>query len=180
MDITAACKRLYDAYHNSGYRDVKDIEWIVMHSAENLSALSVARYFSTPESEGSAHLVIDTGNCYRMGPNTMVMWGAPGANDNGFHIEQCGYARWSTETWMSHRATLDRAAYKAAYHCKLFGIKPVFRTWFGLRLGRKGITTHAEVTKAWPKLGSHTDPGTGWPRKYFMSRVQTYYAALEL
>ena len=178
MDIKAACKRLYDAYHNSGYRTIDQIKWIIMHSAENTSALSVARYFSEPGSGGSAHLAIDEKECYRLGPNTMVMWGAPGANVNGFHIEQCGYAKWTTEEWLSHANMLNCAAYKAAYHCKLFGIKPVFRTWIGLRLGRKGITTHAEVTKAWPKLGTHTDPGTGWDRKDFMARVQSYYYAL--
>lgn len=176
--FSAVCKRLYDAYHNSGYRTVDQIKWIVLHSTEGGTAASIARYFSEPGSGGSAHLVVDDKECYRLGPNTMIMWGAPGANEQGFHIEQCGYAAWDTAEWFAHRNTLDRAAYKAAYHAKMFNIPLKFRTAWWLRLGFKGITTHAEVTKAFRTPGGHTDPGAGWPREYFMNKVKEFYAEL--
>jgi hypothetical protein len=49
----------------------------------------------------------------------------------------------------------------------------------GLKAGHKGITTHAEVSLAFPnKQGNHHDPGTGWPRALFVSLVQHYLETL--
>lgn len=172
------CHRDYRAVHTSGRR-TGNPTLIVMHDTEGGTAQSIARYFSTVASGGSAHLVIDDQTCYRCLDDNQIPWAAPGANLNGFHIEQCGYAKWTTVIWkLSHIRTLRRAAYKAAFHCKKFGIPPRFVWADGIRAGKKGITTHAEVTKAYPKLGSHTDPGPGWPRLLFMSLVKLYYSQL--
>jgi hypothetical protein len=176
--ITALCRRTYTAAHNSGTRDVKSVRWIVMHSTEGATAESAASWFTNPKSQGSAHLCVDDTVCFRTATNETVVWGAPGANEHGFHIEQAGFARWSAVIWRSHRRTLQRAAYKAALHCRYFGIEPVFVTAPGLNVGRKGITTHAECTKAFG--GDHTDPGPLWPRRYFMRLVRGYYAELGL
>jgi hypothetical protein len=70
---------------------------------------------------------------------------------------------------------LKRGAYKAARHCKLFKIPPVFVTAAGLKAGKRGITTHAEVSKAFPNdAGNHHDPGAGWPAQYFVKLVKEY------
>lgn len=172
----AACSRKYTAYHHSGLR-TQPVKWIVLHDTEGGTAESNARYFSEPGSGGSAHLVIDNNKCFRTLPNNVVPWGAPGANEQGFHIEQVGYASWTAAQWLNNKGTLDTAAYKTALHLKVFGLPPKFRTAFWLRLGFRGVTTHAEVTKAF-KGGSHTDPGSGWPRKYFMTQVKRFYAEL--
>jgi hypothetical protein len=176
MDVSARCDTRYTAKHNSGKRPLSAVKLIVMHDTEGGTAESIARYFASPNSGGSAHLVVDDTACYRCLGNDVIPWAAPGANTQGFHIEQCGYAKWTT-LWMSkHRATLERAAYKAALHCRLFGIPPYFIGASELKAGRPGVTTHAECTKAFG--GDHTDPGFGWPRYWFMRRVRYHHRRL--
>jgi hypothetical protein len=64
------------------------------------------------------------------------------------------------------------AAYKTAYHCKKFGIPAVYRSASALKLGKKGITTHMQCTKAFG--GSHTDPGPNFPMDEFLALVHQY------
>lgn len=170
--IGAACRRGYKAVHSSGSRPVKSIRWVVLHDEEAASAEAAAAWFQNPESQGSAHLCVDDKACFRTLPNTAIPWAAPGANTQGFHIEQAGFAKWSAVVWRSHLGTLQRAAYKTALHCRQFGIPVRFVTAKGLAKGESGITTHAECTKAFG--GTHTDPGPFWPRRLFMGYVRKY------
>jgi hypothetical protein len=171
------CNRdFYPAFRSSGTRPLSAIKWVVLHSTEGGTARGVAAYFEGPFADddgGSTHLVVDDVICYRCLPNGAVCWGAPGANYNGFHIEQCGFARWSTVIWKSHLNTLKRSAWKTAFHCRLFGIPPVFVKAAGLKAGKAGVTTHVECSKAFG--GDHTDPGKGWPRLLFMALVRRYH-----
>lgn len=178
--ISADCNFQYHAYHKSGTRPLTVIDLVVIHSSEGGTSRSVASYFKSPASGGSTQLAVDDYDCYRCLRDDEIPWGAPGANYNGFHIEQCGYAKWATSIWSkTHRRTLMRAAYKAAFHCKKYGIKPRFLVAATLRQGiRDGITTHAECSKAFG--GDHVDPGTGWPRLLFMTLVRGYYASLKV
>ncbi len=176
--IEAECRRdFYPAYRKSGKRPLSAVKWIVLHSTEGGTAASVARYFQSSSASGSTHLVVDDHECQRCLPNSAVPWGARGANYGGFHVEQCGFARWSSEEWKSHLATLERAAYKTALHCNLFGIAPVFRKAADLEAGRPGVTTHAECATAFG--GSHWDPGPGWPRALFMTLVRRYLKEMQ-
>ena len=175
--IEAACRTDFlPAHRVSGTRDPSIIKWIVLHSTEGGTARSVAAYFESPSAGGSAHLVVDDDSCYRCLRNDQIPWGAPGANTTGFHIEQCGYARWPAAAWFLRHRTLRRAAYKTALHCKLFGIPPVFVDSGDLILGKRGVTVHSECSKAFG--GDHTDPGKGWPRGVFMALVRNYYRKL--
>lgn len=177
-DVSANCHTDFHAYHNSGRRPLSVIDLIVMHSTEGGTSRSVARYFKEPSSGGSTQLVVDDYSCYRCLADSEIPWGAPGANYHGFHIEQCGYARWTQVLWSkTHRKTLLRAAYKAAYHCRRYGLKTRFLTATNLKAGmRNGITTHQECSVAFG--GDHHDPGTGWPRVLFMTMVKGFYVAL--
>lgn len=173
--IESACNREFLRKPVDGYRDPHKVRWVVMHSTEGGTALGVAEQFKTHDG-GYTHLVVDDKDCYRCLLNAAIPRGAPGANIFGFHIEQCGYARWSLVIWKKHRLTLERAAFKAALHCHVFNISPVFRTASELKRGLSGITTHAEVTKAFGPKGGHWDPGLFWPRKLFMQKVHGFYA----
>jgi hypothetical protein len=175
-EVGAACSREFTAAHTSGKRPVSAIKWVVLHCTESSTARGSAAWFANPKSEGSAHLVVDDDHCYRCLSNDQIPWAAPGANVHGFHIEQAGYARWPRTRWLSHDTMLRRAAFKAALHCKAFGIPLRWVGPVGLRLGRKGVTTHADCTKAFG--GSHTDPGAGYPKDKFMSYAKAYYAGL--
>jgi hypothetical protein len=177
--VNADCRGGFKAVHHGGTRNIKDITLIVLHSTEGGTAKSIAHYFTQASSGGSAHLVVDDNACYRCLTNNQIPWGAPGANSQGFHIEQCGYAKWSALEWRQHTPTLDRAAFKTAYHCHLFHIPVQFVVAHDLAEGKRGITTHAEVSKAWPNdAGNHHDPGTGWPRAFFLGLVRRHYDKL--
>jgi hypothetical protein len=168
------CHTDYKAYHHSGTRTRNQIIWVVLHDTEGGSAKGVAMYFSTSQSGGSVQVVVDDNTCYRVLSDLQIPWGAPGANEQGWHIEMCGFASWRNYMWrQTHRRTLHRAAYKVALHCKRFKIPVQFVDAAGLKQKKHGITTHAECTKAFG--GTHTDPGPGFPRTYFMSLVRMYY-----
>lgn len=184
----AAKKAKKQAYRNSGERPVSDITLIVLHDTEGPvgpgAATEIANYFASTSAGGSAHLVIDDDEAIRCLPDNMIPWGAPGANTNGFHIEQCGYASWTKAQWLHHHDMLERVAVKVAQHCKSFGIPCKFVYHTGLGAGAHGVTTHAEVSK-WaaiydPSLEhDHTDPGEGYPIGYVMALAQQYLAELK-
>lgn len=180
MPIGANCLRTFKAVHNSGRRPVNEIWWMVLHDEEAFTARSAAAWFQNPDSAGSAHLCNDDRECYRCLDDSYIPWGAQGANYHGLHFEQAGFASWSRTNWtLEHHMTLDRTAFKVAYHIKKYrenGIKVDFIDHRGLQQGKKGITTHAECTKAFG--GSHTDPGAGYPIDVFMARCEHFYAAL--
>jgi hypothetical protein len=171
------CSGRYKARRVSGRRPLAVIDWIVLHSTEGPSAAGAAAWFANDLSRGSAHLAVDDRECYRTLDAAQIPWGAPGANYRGFHIEMAGYARWTALIWSrQHRRTLSRAAYKAALHCRKYGIPPTFRTAAQLRRGEPGVTTHNECSKAFG--GTHWDPGPGWPRLAFMSALRWHYKRL--
>lgn len=72
--------------------------------------------FQSKSARGSTHLVVDGAKCQRCLADTTIPWGAIGANYAGLHMEQCGFARWPVATWLRHRGTLERAAFKTALH----------------------------------------------------------------
>jgi len=176
--IKAACRMdFHPAFHHSGSRPENQIKWIVIHSIEGFTAESAARWFQDSDSRGSAHISVDDNVCYRSLRNDITAWGASGANVRGFHIEQAGFARWNLAKWLMHRRTIYRAAFKAAVHCKRFGIPVRWLSVSDLREGKRGITSHANVSKAF-KMSTHTDPGILWPRRRFMRNVHKYFAEL--
>jgi hypothetical protein len=128
-------------------------------------------------------MVVDDDTAYRTLPDLCIPWAAPGANTTGWHIEHCGYASWSKDEWMKHRTMLRRSAFKTALRCKQYGIPARWVGFIGVRLGRKGITTHRAVSFAFPllsrKAGFHTDPGLHFPRGYYMDLVKTYLGRIE-
>jgi hypothetical protein len=175
--IDAACSPKFTAVHNSGGRSLDAITLIVIHSTEGATAAGAAAWFANPRSGGSAHVVVDDHVCYRTLDDSLVPWGAPGANTNGFHVEHAGFAHWDRTTWMSHEKTLRRGAYKAAAHAVKFGVPLQLLTAEDLRHRRSGFVTHATVTKAFPQ-GSHTDPGPGFPLDHYMELVAEFAAQI--
>ena len=179
--ILSPCDSSYPAARSGGTRDPKkDIKWVVVHDTEGGSARSVAQMFSRQSATASTHLVVDEGECYRMLRNDQIPWGAPGANTNGFHIEHVGFARWTREEWLNHELTLRRGAYKTALHLNAWGLPARWVGPLGLRLGRKGITTHADVTKWKRTAGGHTDPGANFPKDVYLQYVKLYLKSIQL
>lgn len=172
------------AAHDSGPRTRDSLKWVVLHSTESAaSAEAIARYFASKTSLGSANMVVDDNEAYRTLPDLVVPWAAPGANTPGWHLEHCGFAHWTRDEWLRHSSMLRRSAYKTALRCKTYGIPARFVGFVGVRLGRKGITTHRAVSFAFPLLsrpaGFHTDPGLGFPRDYYLDLLKVYLKKLD-
>lgn len=182
MRLSDPCSIKYLAAHSSGWRPLRNIRLVVMHVAEAATALEVARYFASEESTGSAHLAVGQWACYRCLPSDVIPWGAPGANADGFHIEQAGFVGWTRAEWLAREKTIRRSAYKAQHHCAKFGLPTTFLDAHDLARGERGITTHHEVNRWQLAIGapgdhSHTDPGPTWPQDVFMHWVAKYAAA---
>ena len=160
------------AVHSSGTRDPSQIRLVVMHDTEGGSARSVAAYFASPGARASTHWVVDQERAVRCLPDDVVPWGAPGANYDGIHIEQCGYAKWTRATWFKNQDTLKRSAWVAAKTCFKYGIPVRWLTDRELadRVS-EGITTHAQVSRVF-RGSDHTDPGPNFPRGYFLWLVK--------
>ena len=170
------CNPRYRAAHDSGPRGRSAIRHIVIHDTEGGTARSVAAFFAST-AQASTQLVVDDHECYRCVPDLVIPWGAPGVNTSGLHIEHCGFAHWDRDEWLRHRPMLKRSAGHAAAWCLRYGIP---RRWvgpLGLKLKRKGFTTHADASRAFTP-GGHTDPGPGFPKDLYMALVKSEYARL--
>ena len=187
MTAYGPCTQGPRAAHDSGPRRASEIRWVVIHSAEasddsgqDTTAEGVARYFAMQSTQASTQLAVDRDSCVRMLPDLVEPWGAPGANRNGLHVELCGRAHWARSEWLTaaRHPLLDRAAFKVAKWCYHYDVPVRWVGPLGLRLRRKGLTTHADVS-AWQKTpGGHTDPGSGFPRDVFLTLVKRHLAVL--
>jgi hypothetical protein len=173
-----ACDDSIRAVHFGGTRPASQIRLIVIHSTEGDTAAGAAGWFANDASEGSAHVVVDQTHCYRTLPDDVIPWGAKGdrVNEDGLHIEQAGYAKWSRDEWMANRSTIDNAARVVAAWAYEYHVPLRFLTADDLRAqgsNARGITSHVEVTRAFDVSGGHVDPGVEYPIDYFMSKVRS-------
>lgn len=162
------------ASRHSGTRAPSQIQYVCLHDTEGGTAKSVALMFHSSEAAGSAHLVVDDFESQRCLEDNQIPWAAPGLNTTGFHIEQCGFAAWSKARWMLHQPMLHRTAYKTARICHRYGIPVKLVRAAGIRAGVPGVTTHHEVTLAFPAINDHTDPGPHYPIGFVMALAQIY------
>lgn len=158
----------------------RKVRLIVIHSMESEekgeTAENVARYFQTTEKPASAHYNIDNNSVVQCVQCKDVAYGAPGANRDGIHLEHAGRAKQTAAQWNDEysSAMLKLSAEVCAMLCKKFGIPPVWLSPADLAAGKKGLTSHANVTlwqKSLGKPGSHTDPGEGFPVQKYCAMV---------
>lgn len=165
------------AAHDSGDGN-KPIHRIVIHSTVSPcvpgGARAVARYFRSSAARGSAHYVVDPDETVQVVYDGVVAWHAP-PNDNSLGIELCDIPTTVTaKRWDDHNhvAMLERAAILTAQLCLAYNIPATFLGVRRLRARRKGITTHAMVSRAWGQ-SDHWDPGA-WPKRRFMRKVRRH------
>lgn len=145
-------------------------------------ARATAGYFRNPAAGGSAHYVVDPVETVQSVGDSVIAWHAP-PNPRSIGFELCGYpdasrvvaaARWATRPY---RRTLNRAARDVAQTCLAYEVPLAFLSAEELRAGRRGITTHANVSEAFHQ-SSHWDPGW-WPRRRFMRLVRQHAQRIE-
>lgn len=145
--------------------------WIVLHSMEALeldtTAEGCANYFANPgpNRQASTQFACDVDSTIRcMDWNTRGA-SAKGANDEGWHIEQAGFARQTAADWRdpySDRMIREQVAPLTAALCIRDGIPVRFIDAAGLLRREPGVTTHHEC---WKAFGGdvRTDPGFEYP-----------------
>lgn len=152
---------------------------IVLHCMEYPEAATTAEwcagFFAGPGApNASAHYAVDSDSIVNCVKPELVAWHAPGANRQGIGIEHAGFARQSRLQWLDDYslAMLHLSAKLTAWLCGTrFQIPVRFVAADQLRRGMPGITTHWEVTKAFPDKGSHTDPGPHFPINDYLAWV---------
>ncbi len=158
----------------------KAVRWVVFHSMEASekpsTAEAVANWFagkSGPPPKASAHYNIDCDSIVRSVPEVDVAWHAPGANSEGIGLEHAGYARQTEAEWLDDYSSrmLWLSARLCADICKRWGIPVEYVDAEGLKAGRGGITTHADVSAAFKK-SNHYDPGKDFPMEEYLRMVR--------
>jgi hypothetical protein len=166
LDLTEKCVEI-PAHGDqvSGRRRSKDIKIIVGHMTATPigSSEGVSRYFASPDPQGrigSTQLVIDYDRCVRCVQDYQICQGARSSNDyanrQGLHFELCCTPGDNFHTRKCSRM-LHRAAYKTAQWCKRYEIPARYLTDAELRAGKRGITDHAQITRAFRVAHGHTD-----------------------
>lgn len=145
-------------------------------------ARAVAEFFHTETNPTSAHYVVDCGqndHTVQCVPDHRRSYDC-GWNPPGISIEMCEYPdpsnkkRWDDKP---HRQLEANAVALVAQLCLAYDIRPYFVSAAQLKRGIKGVTTHAEVQKAFPSLTTHWDPGA-WRRYRFMRAVRAQIKTL--
>jgi N-acetyl-anhydromuramyl-L-alanine amidase AmpD len=138
------------------------------------TAESIARYFHNgPASPSSAHYCVDATSIVQCVRENDIAYHAP-PNTHSIGVEHAGYARQSKSEWTDTYSTLmlrDRSAPLVADLCAKYGIPVRFLSPADLKAGKRGITTHANVTAAWHET-THTDPGPNFPMTTYIGWVK--------
>jgi N-acetyl-anhydromuramyl-L-alanine amidase AmpD len=169
------CDRFVQATHYTA-ADGRTIGLLVLHSTENDIkagvADAVARMFAQGDREASAHYVVGPDEVIGCVREKDVAWAAPGANHDGIQIEMVGWAKYTASDWAGadQQKMIARAVQLAAGICHRHNIPVRVVDADGLLRGERGITTHANVSKAFKK-SAHWDPGPAFPLDDILARV---------
>jgi len=157
----------------------RKIDLIVVHTMEmdekGETAENCAQWFRNPGAKVSAHYCVDSNSIVQCVKDENVAWAAPGANSDGIQIEHAGRAKQTGRDWSDPYSTemLERSAALAAELCAKYKIPVTWLYAADLVAGKRGITSHDAVSKAF-KRGSHWDPGTGFPIERYLGLIRKH------
>lgn len=153
------------------------IDLVVIHTmeiAERAGAATIcARWFASPVSKVSAHYCVDALGIVHCVREKDIAWHARGGNAHSLGVELAGFARQTAREWADDYSTavLARASRLVADLCLRWRIPPRWLVAGDLLAGRRGITGHSEVSRAYGK-SDHWDPGPGFPVETLLDRVR--------
>ena len=164
---------------------------LVIHTMEaaelSTTAESCAKFFQKLTATGSAHLCIDNDSIVQCVAFERMAAGARGypykgksVNSWAIHFEHAGYARQNASDWADDFSVkmLFWSAIAAAKVCHTYNIPPAWLDPGQLRQGQVGITSHANISKAFNVTGGHTDPGVAFPVASYIAAVSYWLAYL--
>lgn len=163
--------------HTSG--DNGQINRIVMHATVSGCAPGGARatasYFQSPNSGGLAHFVVDPGEVIQCCAEDIACWHAP-PNHGSIGVEMCDPQAGDTSRWSDtdHQAMFGLTSRLVRDLCIRHDVPMVYIGVNELLEGKRGITTHRDVSQAWHQ-SDHTDPWqpTGsFPMDHFIALVK--------
>lgn len=152
------------------------IGWVVIHDMESSegdkTALNVANWFALKTTRASANYNVDSKVAIQSVLEKDVAWHAPGLSSKSIGVEHAGRASQTKAQWLDAYGLkmLALSAKLVADVCHRHNIPVRFVDAAGLLRGEFGITTHAEVTKAFGK-STHTDPGKYFPMEWYIQQV---------
>jgi N-acetylmuramoyl-L-alanine amidase-like protein len=156
----------------------RKLSHVVLHSMESQekpdTAETVAKWFAGAGApRASAHYCVDSDSAVQCVRDKDVAWHAPGLNSSSIGIEHAGRAGQSASEWDDpySRAMLAVSARLVAGLCAKYGIPVEYVPARELVNGKKGITTHAEVSRAWGR-SSHWDPGPNFPMVPYLNSIR--------
>jgi hypothetical protein len=152
------------------------IDYIVLHDMEapekSTTAEAVANYFASTANKTSCHYCVDSDSIVQCVRENDIAYHAP-PNHHSIGVEHAGYARQTRAQWLDAFGVkmLALSAGLVRDLCAKYDIPLVFLSVADLKAGKRGITTHANVSKAFGQ-STHTDPGTNFPIDYYMDLLR--------
>lgn len=164
------------------YTSGRKIRLLVIHTMESSekpgTAENVALWFAGrtqyPAPKASAHYNIDPGNIVQSVRERDIAWAAPGANNDGIHLEHAGRASQTFTDWhdADSRAIISRSAGLAADICIRHNLPVRLLLKSQILAGEKGLCGHDTITAAYPGPGrTHWDPGPNFPWQEYLQKV---------
>lgn len=153
------------------------IDRIVIHDEEYResvhSAEDIGRMFQSTTTKKSAHFGVDADGVTQYVQLKDVAYHAP-PNRFSIGIEHDGFSKQTREEWLDPQLGLKTLTISAALTrelCAHFDVPIVWLSVQDLLAGKRGITSHNNVSIAW-KQSTHTDPGPQFPVDTYLDLVK--------
>lgn len=159
--------------------------WLIVHATHGAEGVGKARngaieLATLPDNapkalQRSTHLWIDTRTVVQSVPFNREAWHA-GHTGNMFGegIELCGSADQTEAQWLDDLSLpmLNLLAHILRWRSEQLMIPLIFRGADALKARVPGVTTHAEITKAFPTETNHFDPGPHFPMEQVLTAAR--------
>lgn len=163
-------------YHKGRVKKVRLIVWHDMEAPEaSDTAENVAAWFAGPSApQASAHICADDDSVVETVKPSDTAWHAPGANADGYGVEQAGRRNQGHAGWRDpfSLATIRQCCAWLAKVPELAHIPDRFLSDAEVADGvTAGHVTHEQVDRVFHK-SNHTDPGPDFPRDYVAAQMR--------
>lgn len=151
------------------------VRLVALHTTEGILRNEDLRaFFNRANAQGSSHAAADRGGLLESGfvPYGEAAWTLRSGNPISDNLEQCGFAKWTRDRWLTDEiGTINAAALWVRQRCTARGIPIRYLTHAQLRAGESGVIQHNDWSVAM-KDGSHWDCGPNYPIDVVISKAR--------